>query len=153
MQDYTSSITAKISENEALDRIARISDWWTAGVQGNSRNLGDQFTVRWGETFVTFKVTELVPGKRAVWLVTDCNLHFIADKTEWKGTKVVWDLSPKNGETHVTLIHVGLVPGLECYKNCEAGWNFYFGESLLKLLTEGKGLADQQGKKTQKSQA
>jgi hypothetical protein len=82
MQDYTSSITAKISANEAFDRIAHISDWWTAGVQGSSRNLGDQFTVRWGETFVTFKVTELVPGKRAVWLVTDCNLNFIADKTE-----------------------------------------------------------------------
>jgi hypothetical protein len=153
MQYYTSSITAQISANEAFDRITRISDWWTAGVQGSSCNLGDQFTVRWGETFVTFKVTELAPGRRAVWLVTDCNIHFIADRTEWKGTRVVWDLSSKKGETNVTMTHVGLVPGLECYHNCVAGWNFYIGESLLKLLTEGKGLADQREKKTQKSQA
>lgn len=149
-QDYTSRITAKIGPNEAFDRITRISDWWTAGVQGRPQKLNEQFTVRWGETFVTFKVTEIVPGKNATWLVTDCNLPFLADKSEWKGTKVVWELSPKDGETNVTIAHIGLVPDLECYKNCEAGWNFYFGESLLKLLTEGTGLADQQGKKSQK---
>jgi len=151
MRNYTSRITATISSNEAFDRITQISDWWTAGVQGRPQKLDDQFTVRWGETFVTFKVTEMVPGKRATWLVTDCNLPFLTDKTEWKGTKVVWELSSKEGGTEVTITHFGLVPGLECYKNCEAGWNFYFGESLLKLLTEGKGLADQQGKKRQQS--
>lgn len=149
-QSYTSTITTRIGLNEAFDRIPCISDWWTAGVQGSARKLGDEFTVRWGTTFVTFKVTEIVPGNRATWLVTDCNLDFLTDKTEWKSTKVVWELSPNGGETSVTITHVGLMPGLECYKNCEAGWNFYFGESLLRLLTQGKGLPDQQGKKNQK---
>jgi|SRR5579884_2630137 len=153
MQDYKSAITAKIGVNEAFERITRVSDWWTAGTHGSARKLGDEFTVRWGETFVTFKVTELVPGKRAVWLVTDCNVEGFKDKTEWKGTKVVWDLSSKNGETHVSMTHVGLVPTVACYALCESGWNFYVGESLLRLLTEGKGLPDQKGRSAQRAQA
>ena len=93
-------------------------------------------------TFVDFEVAEVIPDQKAVWLVTDCNLPFVANKTEWKNTKVVWQLSRENGKTRVIMTHVGLVPGIECYKNCEAGWNFYVTESLLKLLAEGKGLPD-----------
>jgi hypothetical protein len=148
--DYRCSITGNISPAEAFERICRVSDWWTAGTQGISRNLGDEFAVNFGETFVTFKVTELVPGKKAVWLVTACNLHWINNKTEWQGTKVVWDLSSENGQTHVTMTHVGLVPGVECYNDCSIGWNFCVGESLLKLLTEGIGLPDKGGKRSQK---
>jgi hypothetical protein len=97
-----------ISATEAFERISRISDWWTAGVKGNSGNLGDSFTVRFGETFVTFKVIELIPHKRTVWQVTDCYLHRISNKTEWKDTTIVWELSAENGETHITMTHLGL---------------------------------------------
>ena len=38
------------------------------------------------------------------------------------------------------MTHVGLVPGIECYEDCEKGWDFYIKESLFKFLTEGKGL-------------
>ncbi len=142
MHDYTSTLMAKVSLEEAHEKISRIADWWTAGVEGKSRNVGDRFTVRWGATFVAFEVIESVACKKDVWLVNDCNLHFIKNRTEWKDTKVVWDLASQNGATRVTMTHNGLIPGIECYDNCVSGWNFYFGESLLKLLTEGKGLPD-----------
>ncbi len=148
-QDYHSSITAHIGATEAFEKINRVSDWWTAGVQGNSRNVGDAFTVRFGETFVTFEIVEVIHDKRIVWLVTDCNLHWIRNKTEWKDTKIVWDVWPDNGVTRISMTHVGLVPGIECYSDCVSGWNFYVAESLLKLLTEGKGLPDREGKKVQ----
>lgn len=148
-QDYRSSITARISAREAFEKIGNIPLWWTSGVQGNSRTIGDEFTVRFGETFVKFGVAELIPDKKAVWLVTDCNLHWIRNKTEWTGTKLVWELSSSNGETHVTITHAGLVPGIECYNDCSTGWNFYIQESLLKLLTEGEGLPDRQRRKGQ----
>ncbi len=38
------------------------------------------------------------------------------------------------------MTHVGLVPEAECYNDCKAGWDKHVGESLLKLLTEGKGI-------------
>ena len=144
-KDYTATISAKIAGKEAIDRISRVPDWWTKGFTGAARKVGDTFTVRFGETFVDFRVAEVIPETRIVWQVTDCNLHFIPNKKEWNDTKVVWDISREGESTSIRMTHAGLVPSHQCYGNCEQGWNFYVGESLLKLLTENKGLPD--GKK------
>ncbi|HEY4195645.1 MAG TPA: hypothetical protein VGM63_08915 [Mucilaginibacter sp.] len=54
-------------------------------VEGASEKLNDVFTVRFdGGTFVIFKVTESIPGEKIAWLVTDCYLPWLKDKTEWK---------------------------------------------------------------------
>jgi hypothetical protein len=141
--NYHQSIKASVPSAEVFDKINRVADWWTASFTGASGKIGDAFTVRFGETFVDFAVDDLVPARRIVWHVTDCNLHFIRDKKEWKDTHVVFDISPDGPATSVTMTHAGLVPGLECYDNCKGGWDFFVGKSLLKLLTENKGLPDQ----------
>jgi hypothetical protein len=138
-QDYSASITANITAQEATERINRVADWWTANFAGASAKVGDAFTVRFGETFVDFAVVELVPGRRIVWRVIDCNLHFIEDKKEWKDTRVVFDLLSDGAATTVTMTHAGLTPGVECYENCRKGWNFFIKESLQKLLLENQG--------------
>ena len=89
---------------------------------------------------MNFKVTESVPYKKLVWLVTDCYLDWLNDKTEWKDTKIVWNISKENKSTKIEMTHVGLVPGIECYNDCEAGWNQYVGESLPKLISAAKGI-------------
>jgi hypothetical protein len=53
-QDYTATISAKITAKEAIDRISRVPDWWTKGFTGAAHKVGDTFTVRFGETFVDF---------------------------------------------------------------------------------------------------
>jgi hypothetical protein len=142
-QDYSSTVTAKVTPEQAFERIGRVADWWTRAFSGAAQKVGDAFTVRFGETFVDFEVSEVVPGKKVVWQVTDCNLHWINDKKEWKGTSVVWEASPDGGATWVKMTHVGLVPGVECYDSCKPGWDFFVGESLRKLLAENRGLPDQ----------
>jgi len=118
-ESYRSSFTVKVSTHEALERIERVSDWWTASFHGNSQSVDDIFTIHLrGESFVNFKVVELIPDRKAVWLVTDCNLSWIKDKKEWKGTKLIWELSTEKGGTKVTMTHVGLVPKIECYDDC-----------------------------------
>ena len=112
---------------------------WAKDLTGKSRKLNDEFTVRFGETFVNFRLIEVIPDRKVVWDVTDCYLHSFKDKTEWTGTKIVFEISEKNDLTRIDLTHVGLFPGVECYENCEKGWNFYFKESLFKLITTGKG--------------
>ena len=144
-QNYRCTITAKIPVEEAFEKINRVSDWWTKkGFSGQSQKLGDTFTVRFGDTFVDFEITEVIHGKTIVWQVKDSNLHFVKDKKEWNNTKVVWEILSENGTTKVNMTHVGLVPEVECYGNCEAGWNFYVGESLLKLFTENRGRPDRE---------
>jgi hypothetical protein len=84
-------------------------------------------------------VVEIIPNKKLVWLVTDCNLPLFQNAKEWLNTKLIWDLSAKNNTTRLTMTHDGLTPGLSCYEDCKKGWTYYVCESLQKLITERKG--------------
>jgi len=143
-QDYSVEISARVTPQEAFEKISRVKEWWGGKGEGNSKKLGDTFIYKTPSgTFVDFKITELVPEKKVVWLVTNCYLSWIDNKTEWTGTRIVWELSSKNGTTTVKMTHAGLVPKFECYDDCKTGWNFYVRESLAKFLTENKGLPDE----------
>ncbi len=138
-QDYQAVITAKVSPAEAFKSIYSISKWWTENIEGSTQNLGDVFTVRFGDTFVTFKTIDVVPGKEIIWLVTDCHLHWLKDKKEWKATKLHFDISSVKDVTQITFTHIGLAPEIECYNDCRKGWDEYIKDSLNKLITEGQG--------------
>ncbi len=87
----------------------------------------------------TQKITELVPGKKVVWHVSDAQLNFVKNKTEWNGTEVVFEITRKGGKTELRFTHVGLVPAFECYGDCSGAWGFYINDSLRSLITTGKG--------------
>jgi hypothetical protein len=89
------------------------------------------------------KLVELVPDKRVAWLVTDNYFNFTKDKTEWKGTKVVFDISRKNDQTEIHFTHEGLVPAYECYNVCSDAWGSYIRGSLKSLIATGKGSPNQ----------
>jgi hypothetical protein len=141
-KNYHAAIIAKTTANKAFEKINHVKEWWAKNFSGNSQKLNDVFTVRFGETFVTFKLIEVVPDKKVVWLVTDCYLHWINDKKEWLNTKIVFDISEKNGSTKIDMTHLGLVPGSECYNDCKKGWDGHIKQSLYKFVTEGKGMPE-----------
>ena len=120
-------------------KIGQVNLWWAKNFTGHAEKVNDRFTVRFGETFVDFLISEWVPNKKVVWKVTDCNLHWIKAKKEWKDTEVVFELSSKNGHCQLDFTHIGLVPGVECYEDCEVGWNGHVTESLAHFINEGKG--------------
>ena len=138
-QDYNATILAATTPAEAFKAVTRVSAWWTENFDGSAENTGDVFTVHFGETFVTFKVVESVAPQKAVWLVTDCYLHWLKDKTEWNGTSISVEVSGTKDGTQISFTHIGLAPGIECYNDCVKGWDQYVKDSLLKLITEGKG--------------
>lgn len=138
-ESYHSSIMAGIGAHEAFDRISQVNEWWAASFKGQAKALNDRFSVQFGDTWVKFVIAEVVPGKKIVWEVTDCYLHWLHDKTEWKGTRIVWELSGDDKSTRVDMTHEGLFPDVECYDTCKAGWDHFIKTSLFKLLTEGKG--------------
>jgi hypothetical protein len=142
-ENYHCSFTAVCTPQQTYEGIARVSDWWTNTLEGKSHDLNDVFTVRFGPTFVTFKITAAELGKKSAWLVTDGHLDWLKDKAEWKDTEIVWEISEEDGMAKVDMTHVGLVPGIECYEGCIKGWDFFVKESLYKLISEGKGLPEQ----------
>ncbi len=141
--DYYNRIKVSVPVKEAFKKITEVSKWWSQSFKGRSQKTGDTFSVSFGETFVDFRVGEVIPDKKIVWDVTDCNLHWIENKKEWKDTKIVWEVYPDKGKTKVGMTHVGLVPQAECFNDCKTGWNFYIEKSLFKLLTGSVGLPDQ----------
>jgi hypothetical protein len=139
-QDYHNSFTEEVSAEEAFDAINDVKAWWAKCFVGHSTTVHDTFSMPFGKTWVNLEVIELIPGRKIVWLCTDCNIEFVQDKKEWKGTTVAFEIEPKSNGVEVSMTHFGLAPEVECYENCERGWNHHFGESLRKLLTGKVGL-------------
>lgn len=139
-QHYQCHIAAPVNAEEAFEGICQVSAWWAKHFEGYSKSLHDVFTVRFGETYVTFEITELIPDKHVVWLVTDCNLHWIGNKREWTGTSIDWEITPTSDGVRIDMTHHGLVPEVECFEDCQAGWNDHIGNSLRKYLTEHVGM-------------
>jgi hypothetical protein len=140
--DYHASIIVHATPAEAFNAICRVSEWWTGNIKGSTKKPGGIFTVTFGETFSNFEVTEMEKNQKILWHVLDCNLHWLKDKKEWKGTDVLWEITPMKEATEIQMTHIGLRPGIECFENCNEGWNHYIKESLLKLINEGKGVPD-----------
>jgi hypothetical protein len=137
--DFQLIIAVPSTPADAFDAVCRVSDWWVTDIEGETRGVGSAFIVRFGDPYVEFKNVEFAPGETASWLVTDCYLPWLEDKTEWTGTTVRFDISPTNDGSQVTLTHIGLVRELECYESCEQGWQQYFQNSLKNLIQEGTG--------------
>jgi len=85
------------------------------------------------------KLIEVIPDQKVVWLVMDNYFKFTKDKSEWIGTKVIFDISGKGAKTQLQFTHLGLVPEYECYEVCENAWSNYIRQSLYGLITTGKG--------------
>jgi len=58
------------------------------------------------------------------------------------GTKMIFAISKQEGKTKLDVTHLGLVPAFECFDGCSKGWTYYLQNSLLPLITTGKGNPD-----------
>lgn len=139
-QSFTTTLLVNQTPKEVFDAINNVRGWWSEEIEGNTENLNDEFTYRYKDVHhCTMKLIEVVPNKKVVWLVLDNFFSFTKDKSEWKGTKVVFDISEHENKTKVTFTHLGLVPEYECYNACVHGWSQYIEQSLPALLSTGKG--------------
>lgn len=135
---YSCSISVNTTAKDALAAICRVKDWWAKNLQGNTENLHDEFTVRFGTTWKTFRITALVPGKKVTWTVTDCNMPWNPHVKEWKDSVISWEVNEAEGNTKITFTQYGL-PAMHCGEVCMNAWDGFIKGSLYKLITTGKG--------------
>ena len=142
-KNYTHALLVKRTPQEVFEAIGDVAAWWTINVEGATRTSGDEFTVQFGDVHLTRqRITEAIPGRRIVWAVIESHLPWLKDVEEWKGTEIVFEIAAEKKGTRLTMTHVGLTPSVECFDQCEKGWDYFIGTSLLALLTDGAGLPD-----------
>jgi hypothetical protein len=141
-QDFTTSILVDQTPMEAFDAINNVRGWWPGEIEGNTTKLDDEFIYRYKKIhYSKQKLVEVIPGKKVVWLVTDSSLNFVENKTEWTGTKIIFEISEKNNKTQVRFTHQGLIPQYECFDSCSNAWSDIIRNGLRNLITTGKGEA------------
>jgi uncharacterized protein YndB with AHSA1/START domain len=139
-QDFTATLSIPKHADEVFAAINDVRSWWTGEITGRADAVGAEFTYRYRDMHrTTHRVTELVPGKRVVWHVTEAELPKFADPKEWAGTDIVFELTPHGDRTDVRFTHVGLVPTVECYDACSRGWTWLLTENLKKRALLGAG--------------
>jgi hypothetical protein len=79
-----------------------------------------------------------VANEKIVWHVVDATLSFVENKTEWKGSDIVFDISRKEDKTEVRFTHQGLVPAHECYNDCSNAWGLLINGNLKNLIVTGE---------------
>ncbi len=142
-QEFTTSFTVDQFPEEVFKAVNNVRGWWSGEVTGESSKLGAEFTYRYKNMHKsTQQVTELVPGKKVVWHVTDAELSFVKDKTEWTGTDIVFEITKKDGKTELRFTHVGLIPAFECYGGCSGAWGALVDGNLRNLIATGKNQPD-----------
>jgi hypothetical protein len=146
-QNFTTTLLVEQTPEAAFNAINNVCGWWSEEIEGPTEKLNDEFNYHYEDIHrCKIKLIEVVPGKKIVWLVMDNYFKFTQDKSEWKGTKISFELSRQDTKTQIVFTHIGLVPEYECYEICRDAWSNYIQNSLRSLITTGKGQPNGKGK-------
>src|ERR1700733_2540061 len=110
-EGYTTSFAVDQSPEEVFNAVNNVRGWWSGEIQGDTDKLGAEFRYRVQDVHrSTQKITEFIPGKKIVWHVVNGYVGFVKNKSEWKGTDIVFEVSKKGNKTEIRFTHRGLVP-------------------------------------------
>lgn len=135
---FTTRLTLTQSPQVVFDAICNPRAWWSGDINGSSHRTGDIFTYRYKDLhFSRQEVEELVPAQRVVWKVLEADLSFVADRKEWNGTRIAFDIVPRGTGSELTFTHIGLAPAVECFNTCSVAWTDLIQESLKEVIETG----------------
>lgn len=138
--NFTTTISVNATPREAFDAINDVPGWW-GRITGSTTAIGDEFVYLVpGLHYSGFRVTESAPERQIAWLVTGSYLDFIADKQEWNGTTVRFDIDQTDEGTRIIFTHEGLKPDVECYDTCSNAWSMFVNGSLKAFIETGEGM-------------
>ena len=138
--DFTTTLLVDQSPKEVFRAVTNVRGWWSEEIEGGTEKTDDEFTYHFEDIHrCKVKIVEVIPDKKVVWLVLDNYFKMTKDKSEWKGTKVVFEISQRDNKTALVMTHLGLVPEYECFEICRDAWTSYIQNSMRNLIVTGKG--------------
>lgn len=141
-KDFTFTVTTDKTPQEVFQAVKQVRSWWSGLYEeeftGDSEKLGDEFSFRagGGAHYSKQKLVEVVPNEKLVWLITESDFTFIEKADEWTGTKLVFEISEKDGKTQLVFTHAGLTPEVECYDACAPAWSQYLKEKFIPFVNQ-----------------
>ena len=137
---FTTSIQVDQTPTAAFNAIKDFRAWWSEEIEGHTDQLSETFFYHYKAVHLCkIKLIEIVADKKLVYEVVENEFNFTKDKTEWVGTRLIFDIIPEGHKTKIVFTHDGLVPTYECYSVCQDAWTSYIQGSLKSLITTGKG--------------
>jgi uncharacterized protein YndB with AHSA1/START domain len=136
--DYTRSLDVQAPVERLFDAIATLEGvrgWWTPRVSG-SDEAGATMRLEFEglDEHIDLRVVATKRPSRVEWSVVE---HTSLD--DWDGTTIRFEIAPDGASaSRLAFQHVGLSPRLECYDQCEAGWDHFLG-SLVAFIERGAG--------------
>ncbi|MDR8391653.1 SRPBCC domain-containing protein [Aliifodinibius sp. S!AR15-10] len=146
-QNFSTTLLVEQTPEEVFNAINNVRGWWSENIEGETDKPGIFYYHYQDIHRCTFKITELIPGKKVAWHVLQNYFSFVEEKTEWTGTDIIFEITRQGDKTEITFTHVGLVPEYECHAVCTDAWNTYINHSLFNLITKGKGDPTLKGQK------
>lgn len=105
---YTTSMEVPFSPNDVFNHVIDLSKWWPEEYIGGSIGLDTEFVYKTGEGhYSKNRVVEFEPDKKLVWLTTESIRK--ADNFDWTGTRFIFELTPKRGNTLIEFTYDGVV--------------------------------------------
>ncbi len=135
-QDYTKQLSLNAPADVVFDALTGtegLAAWWTP-VTGNGL-AGGELTFDFGGpgARAVMRVDAAERGVGVRWTNVACHV------SDWVGTTLHFDLAPNQaGGTELRFRHGGLTPQLECYTDCQSGWD-HFMTSLAAYVETGTG--------------
>lgn len=144
--NFTTTILVDQTPKEVFNAINNVRGWWSEEIEGSTEHLNDEFKYHYEDVHIArMKLIEVIPNKKVVWLVMDNYFKFTQDKSEWKGNKIIFDITEEGNKTQLQFTQLGLVPEYECYEICKDAWSNYINTSLHSSITTGKGKPNSTG--------
>jgi len=160
--NFMTTLLVDQTPKEVFNAINNVRGWWSEEIEGSTDKLNSVFNYHFEDIHrCQMKIVEFNPNEKVVWLVMDNYFKpgifdndsphrvridkFTDEKSEWTGTKIIFEISRKDNRTEVRFTHLGLVPEYECFDVCSNGWTHYIRQSLLGLIATGKGQPNKTG--------
>src|SRR5580765_8364044 len=98
--DFSTTLLVDQTPEEVFNAINNVRGWWSEEIEGSTGKLNDEFKYHYEDVYrCKMKLIEVVPNKKVVWLVMDNYFKFTKDKSEWTGTKIIFEISEKDNKT------------------------------------------------------
>ena len=134
--NYTVAIEIAKPPDDVFNHVIDLSKWWPEEFEGEGIKLDTEFVFRTGDGhYSKNKVIEFVPDKKVVWLTMESIRKL--DNFDWTGTKIIFELTPKGGNTLLQFTYDGPVLENE-YDRLVMICDMVIKDMFYNFITKGK---------------